>query len=81
MGYETVKDEPTIYYLTLANDFAIIVGTKGVESIFEYKEGGNNFLVTWFSACDIDGNVLMRINSAAVEIVGYEPLPDDDDTL
>jgi len=77
MSNEIVEDESTIYYLMLADDFAIIVGSNNIHSIHAYPESSQCGYAAWFMACDIDGNVLMRINGICVQIIGYHPLPED----
>jgi len=76
-----MQQDKKINYLTFGDDFAIIVGANRVAAITPYQEAGNNFPVIWFRISDADNHTLMLINSAAVEIVGYDELPDDDDTL
>jgi len=80
MNDEIIKDESTIYYLTFADDFAVIVGSNNVHSIRAYPEPGQSAYTAWLIAYDINGNVLMRINSAYVQLIGYHPLPGDDNT-
>jgi len=73
-----IDEEDTIYYLLFPDDFAIITGEKDVHSIRAYGEPSHYCDTAWFIVCDINGNILMRINSAYVQIIGYQPLPNDD---
>jgi len=80
MSNEDVKiidGEDTIYYLLFPDDFAIIAGEKDVHSIEAYQEPGPLGPITWFRARDLHHNTLMLVNSSYVQIVGYQPLPDE----